>query len=146
MNGSTDRACETTRRRRRATGLVAGGLVGGLALAAGLAVPAAAESVPAARRASRRRDARRRAARPDGAQRATLETYLEDTYTSLEAMTDEETGLPADNIEGDLTGVEQRVHVADEHRRLAVVHRRGARPGPGRRGRGARRLATTIDT
>ncbi len=48
MDGSTDRACETTRRRRRATGLVAGGLVGGLALAAGLAVPAAAESAPAA--------------------------------------------------------------------------------------------------
>ncbi len=41
-------AGETTRRRRRATGLVAGGLVGGLALAAGLAVPAAAESAPAA--------------------------------------------------------------------------------------------------
>ncbi|MGO1339927.1 MAG: hypothetical protein ACTML1_10085, partial [Cellulosimicrobium funkei] len=102
MNGSTDRACETTRRRRRATGLVAGGLVGGLALAAGLAVPAAAESAP--RTASVPATVTPAVGQPalTGAQRATLETYLEDTYTSLEAMTDEETGLPADNIEGDL--------------------------------------------
>ncbi len=63
MDGSTDRACEGTRRRRGATGLVAGGLVGGLALAAGLAVPAAAESVPVAPDDAR---ARRRAS-PGGA-------------------------------------------------------------------------------
>ncbi len=38
----------------------------------------------------------------DPAQRETLERYLVDTYASLVAMTDEDTGLPADNIEGDL--------------------------------------------
>ena len=33
-----------------------------------------------------------------------LERYARDTWTSLDAMTDEATGLPSDNIEGDLTG------------------------------------------
>ncbi len=32
-----------------------------------------------------------------------LERYAQDTWTSLAAMTDEGTGLPSDNIEGDLT-------------------------------------------
>ena len=33
----------------------------------------------------------------------TLERYARDTWTSLDAMTDEATGLPSDNIEGDLS-------------------------------------------
>ncbi len=33
----------------------------------------------------------------------TLERYASDTWTSLDAMTDERTGLPADNITGDLS-------------------------------------------
>ena len=36
------------------------------------------------------------------ADRRQLQTYAEDTWRSFEAMTDEGTGLPADNIEGDL--------------------------------------------
>lgn len=154
MDGSTDRACETTRRRRRATGLVAGGLAGGLALAAGLAVPAAAESAPAAaegapRTASVPATVTSAVGQPalTGAQRATLETYLEDTYTSLEAMTDEETGLPADNIEGDLDPASNSAYTSPTNiggwlwstvvaRDLGLVDEAEARD----------RLATTIDT
>lgn len=40
--------------------------------------------------------------RGDRAQRATLMEYAADTWASFEAMADPETGLPADNIDGDL--------------------------------------------
>ena len=42
-------------------------------------------------------------------------------------MTDESTGLPSDNVEGDLTD-HRRLHLADQHRRLPVVHGDRARP------------------
>ncbi len=39
---------------------------------------------------------------PSGSTRAVLEDYLADSWDSMAAMTDEDTGLPADNIGGDL--------------------------------------------
>src|SRR5687768_2728922 len=39
---------------------------------------------------------------PGEARTALLETYLADTWRSMDAMTDPATGLPADNIGGDL--------------------------------------------
>lgn len=43
--------------------------------------------------------------RPDRTERQVLQRYAEDTWASLEAMTDPDTGLPADNITGDLETV-----------------------------------------
>ena len=40
--------------------------------------------------------------RPPTGSRAVLEEYMADSWRSMAAMTDESTGLPADNIGGDL--------------------------------------------
>jgi len=63
---------------------------GTLAAAAGLALALAAPAAAAP-------------AAPAVPQRDVLQEYVADTWTSVEAMVDERTGLPADNIDGDLT-------------------------------------------
>jgi len=68
----------------------------GLAAAAvGSALVQPAQGLPAA--------AARSSALPAGVDRATLLRWAEDTWTSLVAMTPADTGLPADNITGDLS-------------------------------------------
>ena len=71
-----------------------------------------------------------------------------DTWRSLDAMVDGGTGLPADNIGGDLDpATRSGVHVADQHRRLPVEHRRRPRHRPDQRRRGGtRRMAATLAT
>jgi hypothetical protein len=74
--------------RVRRTRLAAVGTAAALALGAGLVPQATAAPTGTAR--------------SDKAERTTLMRYAEDTWASFVAMTDERTGLPADNIEGDL--------------------------------------------
>ena len=63
--------------------------------------------------------------------RTEIRRWATDTWASLVAMTDERTGLTADNIDGPLANPEsQRVHLTDQHRWLPVeCHRgKGSRP------------------
>ncbi len=60
------------------------------------------------------------------AQRATLLGYAEDTWASFVAMTDAETGLPADSLAAD--GTPEHPDVDDEHRRVHVEHGRRGTP------------------
>ena len=77
----------------------------------------------------RRHHGRRGAADRGGATTADLERWAADTWRSFEAMVDDETGLPADNIDGDLDpATRSRLHLADQHRRLPVEHGRRSRP------------------
>ena len=62
---------------------------------------------------------------PSGRQ---IRRWAGDTWASLVAMTDERTGLTADNIDGPLAQPEpQRLHLTDQHRRLPVERDRRAR-------------------
>ena len=72
-------------------------MAGGLAAALGTAVAQPAQALPAAF------GARGSSGLPVGVDRATLVRWAEDTWTSLIAMTPPATGLPADNITGDLS-------------------------------------------
>ncbi|GAA1111814.1 hypothetical protein GCM10009582_06740 [Arthrobacter flavus] len=83
---------------------------------------------------------------PDNGKRADpLNQYAADTWTSLDAMTDETTGLPADNIEGDLstpseytspTNIGGYLWSTIAARDLKIIDRKEA----------SARLATTLDT
>lgn len=104
----------------------------GAALAA--AAPLAASAVPASPAGDDR-----------GGARATLERYAADTWASFVAMTDPATGLPADNIEGDLTapsGYTSPTNIGGylwstiAARDLGIIGRHEARD----------RLRTTLDT
>ncbi|GAA5025714.1 glucoamylase family protein [Microbacterium fluvii] len=75
--------------RRSTRALIAAAATAGLIATA---MPAAADAV-----------ATGRGDHGGGSTRETLERYAEDTWASLDAMTDPDTGLAADNIEGDLT-------------------------------------------
>ena len=68
------------------------------------------------------------AAAADTAGRDTLERYARDTWHSFVAMVEPSTGLPADNIGGDLAPAPGRLHLADEHRHVLLGHVRCARP------------------
>ena len=77
-----------TRSRRARTAALA---VTALATAGALALAAPAAGAD-----------QRGADRPDRTDRATLQEYAADTWASFEAMVDPTTGLPADNVDGDL--------------------------------------------
>lgn len=74
-------------------------LVGSLAAAVAGAAPSAAHAGPAGPRRPGRPP---RLVIPPGVDRDTVLRWAQDTWTSLLAMTDERTGLPADNIPADL--------------------------------------------
>ena len=63
--------------------------------------------------------------KPTTSDRALVGRWARDTWRSLVAMTDETTGLPADNIgeSRDEPGPQQ-LHLPHQHRRLPVEHRR----------------------
>lgn len=71
-------------------------------LAGGLAAAATATASPQAHAARSGIGSRKPGPLPAGVDRATLMRWAEDTWKSLVAMTPPETGLPADNITGDL--------------------------------------------
>ncbi len=72
-------------------------------LAGGLAAAVTATAAPSVLAADRGIGPRKSGPVPPGVDRATLLRWAQDTWQSLVAMTDEQTGLPADNIPGDLS-------------------------------------------
>lgn len=71
-----------------------------VAIAAAVATAAVALAVPTAPAATA--EDRTTARKGGGSDRAVLKEYLADSWDSMDAMTDPSTGLPADNIGGDL--------------------------------------------
>src|SRR5688500_2662915 len=72
-------------------------------LIGGLAATATAAVTPKAFAGGSGLGSRRPRPLPAGVDRSALMTWAEDTWHSMVAMTDPGTGLPADNITGDLT-------------------------------------------
>lgn len=118
-------------------------------------LPASATGAPSASppEAERAQDRSQTQSQPQGANQATaqdrrqLRTWAADTWRSFEALVDEETGLPDDNIGGDLDPADRGGYTSPTNigaylwstvvaRDTGLIDRREAR----------QRLATTLDT